>query len=409
MLRAVSADNSDMCRLLVEAGARDDFAYRKAIELRGDCLDLAPLMCSLSRLSDTTRLSYSAGNRSLDNQVMVDSTLLLPPPPDSECRILWGVSRPPPARISSRTEYYRMKMYEKAHSVFCGEHRTTGDYAFACVSKWPDASLCLTLLVSERFDYEMVPQSKLESHLEYVQNHWKEYQWKSVAESYSVHLRSHILGMEMRLTRRCINCAVVFATRDQWREEDMFASTMTETHKTVLECLGEDMLLTDDWEHHTGGLPPGKRVRYTSFRGFEIVFHVTASLSQDEQRQFIGNDKVLLYICEEGVKPIVPRFRGEVNSVAIVLQRRSNGWKMAIFCRERVVWPNVSFPGNVVPLEELRDYILAAAIDANTAVMRSPPYSKIVKRVLQDQIKTVYPSDKDRRSGRRISIVTKKG
>ena len=412
LLRAVSADNKDMCQLLLGAGARDDFAYRKALELKGACVDLAPLMCSLSRLSDTARLSYSTGRRSLDSQVMVDTALMLPPPPDSECRIIWGVSKAPAAKIRSRTEFYRMKMYEKAHTVFGGERRDgSGEIALACVAKWPDASQCLTLCISSSFLYEMVPQSKLESHGEYVQERHKDFIWTSVPESYAVHLRSHILGMEMRLTRRSVNCAVVFATQDQWKEEDMFASIMTDTHKSVLNCIGEEVVLPEDWEHHSGGLPPGKRMYYSSFRGYEIVFHVASMLTQDEQRQFIGNDKVLIYICEQGVKPIVPRFRGDVNSVAIVLQRREAGWKMGVFCRERVAWTNCIFPGNVVPLNELRDYILAVVIDANTVVRESPPYCNIIKRVLQDQLKQVYPSkaagDRKSQAKRRISTVKK--
>jgi hypothetical protein len=67
---------------------------------------------------------------------------------------------------------------------------------------------------------------------------------------------------------------------------------------------------------------------------------VAALLSTDERRQFLGNDKVkfvfflffffflrmvicclqvVLYICDEGaLKPLVPRFRGEVNSVSVL-------------------------------------------------------------------------------------------
>ena len=138
---------------------------------------------------------------------------------------------------------------------------------------------------------------------------------------------------------------------------------------------------------------------YCNYRGFEVALHVAAWLTADERRQFIGNDKVMLYICEEGVKPIVPRLRGSVNSAAIVLQNRDDGWKMGFFCRERVKMPKLVFPGNAVPLESLREHLLSVIIDANTAVMKSPPYDKIVERVLQDQIKAVFPDTLRPRSG----------
>jgi hypothetical protein len=100
---------------------------------------------------------------------------------------------------------------------------------------------------------------------------------------------------------------------------------------------------------------------------------------------------VILYVCDESMlKPIVPRFRGEVNSVALVVQKRDTGWKMACFCRERVAFAP-SFPGHVMSIAELRSHLLATAIDAQAAVMASPPYCDILARVVQDMIKSVWP------------------
>ncbi len=98
-----------------------------------------------------------------------------------------------------------------------------------------------------------------------------------------------------------------------------------------------------------------------------------------------------MYICDESVaKPIVPRFRGEVNSVALVVQKRDDGWKMACFCRERVSF-SPTFPGRVMDKAELRSYLLATVIDAQAAVMASPPYCDIVGRVVQDMVRSVWP------------------
>lgn len=58
-----------------------------------------------------------------------------------------------------------------------------------------------------------------------------------------------------------------------------------------------------------------------------------------ERRQHIGNDKVIIYCCEERDVKFVPRFnRGEVNSVAIVCQRLPLGsqWNLTVFVRDRI-------------------------------------------------------------------------
>jgi hypothetical protein len=78
---------------------------------------------------------------------------------------------------------------------------------------------------------------------------------------------------------------------------------------------------------------------YTSWRGFELVFHVAPELNREEQRQFLGNDKVVSFssfvfvvfsshslalqvvlVLSSYNSPVAPAFRGNVNSVAVVLQ-----------------------------------------------------------------------------------------
>lgn len=122
----------------------------------------------------------------------------------------------------------------------------------------------------------------------------------------------------------------------------------------------------------------------------QVIFHVASLLSPDERRQFMGNDKVLIYLCEEAQKPLVPRFRGEVNSVGIVVAKRASGWKMACFVRERVAF-SPAFPGTALTALQLREYVLATCVDAQTAVMRSPPYADMVGRVVQDMLRQVIP------------------
>ena len=335
---------------------------------------------------------------------MPDFMLLLPPPPDSNCRVIWGTSHARPARVRSLAEFYRLKMFEKTHVVFCGKRDNNGavELAIAAVSKWSDlASQCLVVFVIRNLEYEFVHSSKVENPLAFLMERQPLYMWQAGPEEPSVNLKAQVLGIESKLSRRSLNLAVVFASRDQWRESDMFDTPMQESHRALMNVLGHPMEVDETWiGQHTGGLAMGKKCFYSSFRGFEICMHVSSLLSTDERRQYIGNDKVILYICDEGVvKPIVPRFRGEVNSVAVVVQKRETGWKMACFLRDRVEF-SPSFPGGIMQAEEVRDHIFTTAIDAQAAVMRSPPYDEIFSRVVQDMVKSVWPelpaSKKDR-------------
>lgn len=107
----------------------------------------------------------------------------------------------------------------------------------------------------------------------------------------------------------------------------------------------------------------------------------------------MGNVKVLMFVCCEHEKPVVPRFRGEVNSVGIVVQRRAGGndhWKMAAFAKERVQGFKPSFPGAAMPLHALREHLLTTAINGHYAVVQSPPYRDILSRVYQEQLANMW-------------------
>lgn len=439
LLRAVVQNNIPMCEALLNAGARDDVAHRKALQSTLQVRSLAPLMCPPSRLSaadpaglflndviqtpsspelaarviaassssstsssppPTTPSSPKqqqnlsrAGSSRTAIQWMPDTTVLLPAPPDSDAVIVWGIADAPPARILARTEIYRLKMYERGHDVFFGENPETKILALACVSRWADSSFYLVIMFSLSIQQEFFPQHQVdqEGALPLLQSKWPEFIWRtSLMEASSIVVKAQVLGLEAKLSRRHLTIAVVFATANQWKEQDMFETPWNDSHAEVMQVLG-DVIDMKDWDHFSGGFITGqsRRTYYTSFRGYEIVFHVAPMLSKDERRQFLGNDKVILYFCEEGMKPLVPRFRGEVNSVGIVLQRRADGWKMTVFHKERVQGFAPLFPGAVKSLQELKDYVLCVAINGYTSVLSSPPYSNMMAKVYQENLRSI--------------------
>jgi hypothetical protein len=163
------------------------------------------------------------------------------------------------------------------------------------------------------------------------------------------------------------------------------------------------------WTGYTGGqVGLSKHIYYTSWRGFEIVFHVAADMSAEEQRQYVGNDKCII-ILAEGADAPVAHFRGNVNSVAIVLRCNDReeavryeadhlaqwgtsselieavaneevvAWRIGVFYRKRIVnFQPLVCTSLVREPGMLRDLVCANVVNGVSATMRSPPYSHAV-------------------------------
>lgn len=232
-----------------------------------------------------------------------------------------------------------------------------------------------------------------------------EAQWAAISSSKS-DLPCLILGLECRLGQsKRLTIGVVLCKSGQ-DEEEIYGNAATPALERLLKILATKIPL-EGWRSYTGGMAVGASLQstyYTSWRGFEIVFHVATELNKEYQRQFIGNDKVLIVLAEQGA--VVPQFRGNVNSVSLVLQclgpddavgygnrhlaqwgcpaelfgavAATNpwGWRLGVFFRKRVTHYSPTLTTCLIRDETLlRDLVLANAINGHAAVMRSPPYS----------------------------------
>ncbi len=127
------------------------------------------------------------------------------------------------------------------------------------------------------------------------------YVWSALPAAAVRVSKLHILGLEARLgPRRSFSVGMIFGSQNQWKEQDMFETTLSPLHTTFLRSLGEELEVIDLSVH---------RLKLaTNFYGFEVNLHVAPLLSPDERRQYIGNDKVIIFCLEESEKPFVPRF-----------------------------------------------------------------------------------------------------
>ncbi len=232
--------------------------------------------------------------------------------------------------------------------------------------------------------------------------------WAAISAS-KTDLPCLLLGLECRLgLGKRMTVGVLVARGPAQSDEELFANKTTAGLERLMGLLAS-RVPAKGWTGYMGGMSDlAKHLYYTSWRGFELVFHVAPDLSPEQQRQFVGNDKCVLVLAE-GPEAPVPRFRGNVNSVAVVVRcleaeeaQRYDGehlaqwgcpaellgpaaadaphaWRVAVYHRKRIVnFQPLTTTSLVRDPGLLRDLVCANAINGISATLRSPPYSQSV-------------------------------
>lgn len=148
------------------------------------------------------------------------------------------------------------------------------------------------------------------------------------------------------------------------------------------------------FEKYKGGLDTvhrttGEHSIYTTYKQYEIMFHVSTMLpfsadnpQQLERKRHIGNDIVIL-VYKEGNKPFVPNSISSefVHVIGIIQPKEFNGktmYKFSVTCKDGVsqflprLPPQGLFPQN----EAFRSLILAKLINGEKAVYKCPAFVK---------------------------------
>lgn len=210
-----------------------------------------------------------------------------------------------------------------------------------------------------------------------------------------------LLAFECRLgLNKRVSVGVIYNTGGQTEEEAFLNSSdriaTVGLHK-LLNILGTRVPL-EGWEHYSGGVSSTQEshIWYTSWRGFEIVFHVAPDMSPQSQRQFLGNDKCLIYYSERG--PIIPEFRGNVNSVAIVVQCLDEQEAADYNSQHQEVWETsgeLARDGTMTPISSSLSVSNLSAVvrDGNHSGSGSPLPSARLVAPQQQEGTTSSPSD----------------
>jgi hypothetical protein len=136
-------------------------------------------------------------------------------------------------------------------------------------------------------------------------------------------------------------------------------------------------------------------IRYTSWRGYEIVFHVASSLNHEQQRRYLPENRAAVVFTKGGnSRAIKPEFSSPKNSVATVVQWLNakeagkyssdlhqggrayvwseGGWRIATFSRRNLeTFQSHGLSRDVFTNDSiLRDTILSNLVNAHIASFR---------------------------------------
>ena len=234
-------------------------------------------------------------------------------------------------------------------------------------------------------------------------------------------ITAKLLELEARLQpRRRLHVGVLYGNKTEKTEEQMMSNgTPSNKFNRFLSLLGERFEVSEHFPGSTmGGFhsqdDKGQTFVYTSWFGFEFVFHVASLLDPLRQRRFIGNDTVLIYF-KEGAAP-EEEFRGQVNAVSLVVQPckssgkdgkrdsmriasqndgasllspttprgrkkavRNSPVRVSAFYRSTLGELNLELPDRELDLiahkNTLRHYILAACINGHVHAIKSGAYA----------------------------------
>ncbi len=341
-------------------------------------------------------------------------------PPD--IRVVKGLTGGHSSIVLAAVDVYRHEFFQQPHDIYLGE-RLEEDASFAlvkicCVKRAVCRGLCDVLYLEggvlrvERVAELLVKDGGAEcGWLSLLSPSNRTLLWRYVPEMHASVLRMQLLALEARVgLRRTFSVGVIFGEEGDRTEEEMFKNGTC--CKDFFNAIGEE-IHESGWGHHygsnflaSGETNPNRSAYYASFRGYEILFHVAPLLSDTEQRQYIGNDKVLIFCLARDADFFVPGFRGDVNSVGIACRPAVCGWDVNVFCRSRIECFEPVFVGRNLNGEHFRQIVLSLTISGYQAVMLSAPYVGMLSKVMDADFKSFCPPRERPKRGSAIRRVS---
>ena len=182
-------------------------------------------------------------------------------------------------------------------------------------------------------------------------------------------------------------------------ENDVFKSTGSADLYEFMDMLAERIRL-EGWSKYAGGLntknnTTGSESYYTEHLDFSIMFHVTSLLEDDGSEQqlarkrYIGNDLVV-FVFLEGDEPFDPLMVTSQMCHTFIVVRKTGSkptkYSVAVVSKPSVpeYSPLVPSPNEFAKGKDLRDFLLAKALNGNRAVFQAKTFLQKTKRTRKD-------------------------
>ncbi|KAF6736876.1 Signal-induced proliferation-associated 1-like protein 3 [Oryzias melastigma] len=228
---------------------------------------------------------------------------------------------------------------------------------------------------------------------------------------------------------------VLLCRSDQSTEEEMYNNEeATPAFSAFLELLGEQVLLKGFGKYaaqlDTKTDSTGTHSLYTTYQGYEIMFHVSTMLpympSNPQQllrKRHIGNDIVTIIFQEPGALPFTPQnIRSQFQHVFVIVRvhnpcSENTYYSVAVTRMKDVPLFGPPFPLEVTfrDPEVFRNFLLAKVINAENAVHKSEKFHTMATRTRQEYLRDLAenyisstPLDTAGKLNNLISLASKK-
>ncbi|XP_043935781.1 rap1 GTPase-activating protein 1-like isoform X2 [Protopterus annectens] len=202
---------------------------------------------------------------------------------------------------------------------------------------------------------------------------------------------------------------IIYQKRGQTTEEEVFSNNEeSDSFSDFLQLLGERIQL-QDFKGFRGGLDvsrgqTGTESIYTSFRGKEIMFHVSTMLpytegdsQQLQRKRHIGNDIVAVVFQEENTPFVPDMIASNFLHAYVVVQPEQTSmgetvYKVSVTARDDVPFFGPALPNPAVFKKgpEFREFLMTKLINAEYSCYRAERFTKLEERTRSALLESLY-------------------
>lgn len=390
---------------------------------------------------------YSRFGRKITKQNLIDAGILAVDQPDNPIELKWvdidtktlpegakplvsladgylaELGKDYASEISSVTSLLYLQDAEKTIPFYEKYFHGKEHINFMAMGDGNAGAICVSVEVTKEREYAraiirtkqgedriLIPASpKPKEVLKTLKGGYPEYEKLKFAQIKDLTFPDELLSMERKLMFKTYKWGVLYCKAGQTDEVEMFQNVdESPAFQEFLEFLGQKVKL-QGWTNFRGGLDvknnsTGTHSIYTTFRNFEIMYHVSTmlpynaeDLQQLERKRHLGNDIVVI-IFKEGDTLYAPTtIRSEFNHVFCVIQKEDappdapTRYRVNFTCKSGVkpFYPLLT-SGSYEKNDAFRELLLTKLINAERMAFYAPDFAQKMLRTRKMMLESLY-------------------